>query len=144
MFIMLQSRHNLYGEIDDDQDIEIENSMFGQQEDQLSNDSFTREFYQKMRTNKQKKAEKIPKKQNFNYLQITTADQIKHLIEKCQDSLDEDFVNLYKSRKIIEKLIKNKFGEEADHDQSPIKNEFVNDDSQIDDQELDEKSGNCI
>ena len=67
---------------------------------------------------------KVPKKQNFNYLQIDTADKIKCLIEKCQDSLDEDFVNLYKARKIIEKLIKNKFGEESDHhDQSPVQSE---------------------
>ena len=57
--------------------------------------------------------------------------------------MDEDFVNLYKARKIIEKLIKNKFGEllEADHDQSPVKNE--NDDV-ISSFELDEGPGSCI
>ena len=57
--------------------------------------------------------------------------------------MDEDFVNLYKARKIIEKLIKNKFGKllEADHDQSPVKNE--NDDV-ISSFELDEGPGRCI
>ena len=42
IFKKLQSRHNLFGEDEDDQEDEADNHL---SEDQISNDSFTREFY---------------------------------------------------------------------------------------------------
>lgn len=52
MFQMLQSRHNLYGEIEENQDDDIEDQMSEKDHLSRSNDSFTKEFYQKVKTNK--------------------------------------------------------------------------------------------
>lgn len=41
-------------------------------------------------------------------MQIRSADQVTQLIEKCQDSLDLDYINLFKAGKVLNKLIENK------------------------------------
>lgn len=53
------------------------------------------------------------KKEDFNYLNLKTAGQVWHLITKCQDSLDRDFLNLYRFRKVFVALVNNKFTEQA-------------------------------
>lgn len=71
-----------------------------------SNDSFTKNFNEVIK--EKNKIKKMPKKVNFNYLQIKTAEQIAHLILKCQDTLDHEFVYLYKFKYIFEKCIQYK------------------------------------
>lgn len=51
----------------------------------------------------------MPGKQNFNYLEIRSAEQVNKLIQKCQDSLDKDFIKLYQAKGIFEKMISNQF-----------------------------------
>lgn len=75
-------------------------------------DSFAREFY-RIRRQKEKRARRrlkkqAPKKQNFNYLNIDTAEKVTQLIEFCQDSFDEDFLAMAQFRKTIRGLLRNK------------------------------------
>lgn len=63
----------------------------------------------------------MPTRQNFNYLQIKTAEQVNTLIEKCQDTLDQEYVMLFEARKVISQLISNQFTQEqsADEQEAP-------------------------
>ena len=43
-----------------------------------------------------------------------TAEQVTHLIERCQDTLDEEFMNLYRTQRVIKKLLEIKFKDGVD------------------------------
>ena len=43
-----------------------------------------------------------------------------HLIEKCQDTLDEEYMNLYRTQSVIKKLLEIKFKDGSDDKQCDI------------------------
>lgn len=93
---------------------DFEQELQQEQEDgQSSNDSFKQDYYHMMEKRKHQKQKqnlslRRTKQQHFNYLQIRSADQVTQLIEKCQDSLDLDYINLFKAGRVLNKLIENR------------------------------------
>lgn len=86
----------------------LESDELGQSHDSLdSNDSFAQNYKKIHEANKEIK--KRPRKENFNYLSIKTAEDVNFLIKKCQDSLDADFVQLVKMKSTFETLVRQKF-----------------------------------
>ena len=51
----------------------------------------------------------MPTSESFNFLKIENAGEVTRLIEKCQNSLENDFISLVKARKVIKTMIQNKF-----------------------------------
>ena len=116
------------------EDIELEQQQEQEVDGQSSADSFKKDYYQLMEKRKQQKKNlslRRTKQQHFNYMQIRSADQVTQLIEKCQDSLDLDYINLFKAGKVLNKLIENKRLEfEVNERQPDI--EVLNHDNNID------------
>ena len=51
----------------------------------------------------------MPTTESFNFLKIENSVQVTTLIEKSQNSLEQDFISLVKARKVIKCMIANKF-----------------------------------